>query len=359
MNLKHLSFLILFLSCCISLNAQKKVAILVAGQSNTDGRVPASQFPVSFTDENEQTVNYLTTGQIPNTKYCRNNLQGTFSTWALGTSNWAYDAIVLKRLQHLLDDTVYEIKWAQGGVAISPKGNDAGAFWTTHFDEIPTGKTALMKNFEQSIKNAIQKNPGVFEIKAFLWHQGEGDYKQPASGDYYENFRDLIAYVREIVNNPTLPVIFGSISHKSTQYSSVVEDAQKRIVAEDANIYMVDMSDATLLDPYHFDAANSERLGVKMYEILRDKILVNSGIEDDIVDNPSFFIHPNPARNYLYIDSNVNANRFELYGQEGRLIFSDTDFIEKVDISSLENGVYFARIYWENKVLTQKVIIRN
>ncbi len=273
MNVKHLLFIIACVAYCLSLQARKKVAILVAGQSNTEGRVPAAQFPVSFTDENGQTVDYLIDGQIPDTKYCKNDMEANFDTWTLGTANWAYDAIVLKRLQHLLDDIVYEIKWAQGGVAISPKGNDHGAFWTANFEEIPQGKTVLLKNFEQSINSAIQKSSGEFEIKALLWHQGEGDFQQPASGEYYDNFRNLIVFVRGVVGNPELPVIFGTIPHKSAQYSAVVEEAQKKIAGEDANIYMVDMSEATLLDPYHFDAESAEYLGTKMYGILRDYIL--------------------------------------------------------------------------------------
>jgi hypothetical protein len=271
-------------------NADKKAAIIVAGQSNAEGRVPYEQFPVSYTDENGQTVNYLTNGEISNTKYWAKNANN-FTTWKLGTSNWAFDAIVLSRLQHLLNDVVYEIKWTQGGSAISPKGADTGGFWTAHFDDIQ-GKNKYIENFVTNVKNAMAKEPNAFEIKAFLWHQGEGDYQPAPAADYYANFRDLIAYVRQSIGYPSLPVIFGTISHKSAQYSAVVEAAQKKIADEDDNVYLIDMSDGELLDPFHFNATYSERLGKDAYEIIRDRILqVSSGIAPTQTIDPVVFTH--------------------------------------------------------------------
>ncbi|NDW17762.1 hypothetical protein D0T53_02385 [Dysgonomonas sp. 216] len=251
----------------------KKKCIIVAGQSNTDGRVPAAQFPSTYVDEGGATVNYLTGGQIPNTKYCKNNLNANFGTWSLGSNRWAYDAIVLSRLQHLLNDTVYEIKWSQGGTAISPNGGDGGGFWTPRFENIPSNKTKLLQNFEQSIRAAIANNPDSFDIKAFLWHQGESDWLAASAPQYYDSLCDVIDYVRGVVGNPILPFIFGTVPHASGQYSSIVEEAMKRVAAQDKYVFMVDMSNGTLLDAYHFDAASSEYLGTKMYEILRDSVL--------------------------------------------------------------------------------------
>ncbi|GAB6011119.1 sialate O-acetylesterase [Viscerimonas tarda] len=341
-----------------STDATPKVAIIVAGQSNAEGRVPYTEFPTSYVDEQGQTVNYLTNGEIPNTKYSNKNAAATFNTWKLGTANWAFDAIVLSRLQHLLNDVVYEIKWTQGGSAISPKGADTGGFWTSHFDEIPTGKNTYVKSFVTNVNTAIEKNQGVFDIKAFLWHQGEGDYQAVASADYYVNFRDLIAYVRTSVGKPDLPVIFGTISHKSTQYSAVVEAAQKKIAAEDDNIYLIDMQDALLLDPYHFNAVYAERLGKDAYEIIRDKILSSNNVESVAADKASVSVYPNPVKQYLYIDSTVQVNKVEIYSEAGGLLLADAEFAGKTDVSKLQDGVYLARIYTDNAVVIRKIIVR-
>jgi hypothetical protein len=253
--------------------ANKKVCIIVAGQSNTDGRVPATQFPVSYLDENGKTVNYLDeNGQIQNTMYCKNSLPAALGTWTLGTNLWAYDAIVLSRLQHYLNDTVYEIKTSRGGTAIDPLGTNGGGYWTPRFENIPSGQH-LTSNFERSIRTAITNNPNAFDIKAFLWHQGEGDSPVLAGKKYYQNLIEVIDYERVVVGNPTLPFIFGSISHISSQYNEDVEAAMLKIANQDKYVYLVDMSAGTLLDAYHFDATSSEYLGTKMYEILRDNIL--------------------------------------------------------------------------------------
>lgn len=257
----------------------KKVGIIVAGQSNTQGRVPSANFPASYTDELGATVDYLDiNNQIPLSKYCKNNINGTFSIYTK-PSLWAYDAIVLSKLCHKLNDTVYMINYSLGGTAISVNGNDAGGFWTPRFEDIdeynltkPDTNTKLCALFEQSIRTAKSLDNN-FEIRAFLWHQGEGDYMQIASEDYYKNFIEVISYIRGVVGNPTLPVIFGTISHNSAQYSSVVESAQIKIANEDPYAYVINMSTGTLLDAYHFDAVSTEYLGTEMYKIIRDSVL--------------------------------------------------------------------------------------
>jgi hypothetical protein len=349
-----LSFLIAVACNHVTGVTAQKVAIIVAGQSNAEGRVPAAQFPASFTDETGQTVNYLASGQIPNTKYANKDANANFGTWTLGTSNWAFDAIVLSRLQHFLDDTVYEIKWTQGGSAISPKGADTGGFWTAHFDEIPTGKQIYLKSFEQCVTVAMQKNPEVFDIKAFLWHQGEGDYQSPANGDYYVNFLDLITYVRKFTGNPTLPVIFGSISHKSAQYSSVVEAAQMRIAAEDEHAYLIDMSNATLLDLYHFDATNTERFGTEVYEIIRDNFLpVASGIENKIGTKGTIYF----SGSDLIIDANNNTvEKVELINLQGTVVKTLRAKQRTCSLATLPAGVYVAKVTTNTGVFTAKVI---
>lgn len=56
----------------------------------------------------------------------------------------------------------------------------------------------------------------------------------------------------------------------SGQYSTIVEEAQLKVAAEDPYVTYIDMSGAPLLDDYHFDAASSEYLGKMMYDTLID-----------------------------------------------------------------------------------------
>ena len=250
----------------------KKIAFITAGQSNSWGpNAIVGKMPASFIDESGSTIQYMINGSMPNTLYCHNDLETNLKPF--DSTRWAYDAIVLRKLSHYLNQEVLDIKWAVGGTGIDTSVINNNGCWTPRFENIPSNYPKLCSLFEQSIRNGIAKYGESYEIKAFLWHQGETDCISPAQENYYKNFWDVINYIRGVVANPILPVIFGSISHKSEQYSKIVEDAQKRITSEDNNIYMIDMSDADLADAYHFNTEWMEYLGEEMYTIIKTKIL--------------------------------------------------------------------------------------
>lgn len=253
----------------------KDVGIIVAGQSNAAGRCLKSDIPQGIVDEN---------GQIP---FC--NLKGVLSKYGKENDDtpfdgiytlqnvWAFDAIVYKKLSDKLQKKFYVAKYAIGATAIIDNGNDLPC-WQPDIYKITTpGKESLILKLRETI-NAVLSEHSNTEFKAVLWHQGEADGTSVQGAfEYYNNFKALIWYIRGIVKNPNLPFIFGTISHNSLEYSAIVEDAQKRIAAEDSNVYFVDMSNGELLDNYHFNATWANYLGEKMWEILEP--LIDASIE--------------------------------------------------------------------------------
>lgn len=253
------------------LSKAKDVGIIVAGQSNVAGRCPAKELPDDIVDENRQ---------IP---YC--NLRGTLSVNGNGTDDnafngiytlqsvWAFDAIVYRKLSDKLQKDFYVAKYAIGDTAITDYLGTARPCWQPDINKITTaGKQPLMLKLRETIEAVLAAHANT-EFKAVLWHQGEGDMQSvDGAFDYYENFKSVIWYIRGVVGNPNLPFIFGTISHKSMQYSSMIEDAQKRVAEEDPNVYCVDMSGAELLDDYHFNGTWSEHLGNEMWKILEPLI---------------------------------------------------------------------------------------
>tara|TARA_R110001606_G_C15363921_1_gene648820 strand:+ start:92 stop:2113 length:2022 start_codon:yes stop_codon:yes gene_type:complete len=244
----------------------KKFGIITAGQSNTEGRVPLSTSPPSW---------YLGEGSpatLPTVKYWKANNK-TWQPWPMPTL-WAYDTEVYHELTDYLSQDIYVNKLAVGGTAISELVNTNIACWQPIFEKVEAvnlSKRKLTQEFEQQLREMKESSEfSNIEIKAFLWHQGEGDFSSPYNADYYQNFKNVISYVRGVLDNPILPIVFGTISHASAQYSSVVETAQLAIAAEDEHAYVVDMQNGTLLDPYHFDGVTSESLGQSMFNIIKD-----------------------------------------------------------------------------------------
>lgn len=246
----------------------KKYGILVAGQSNADGRVPQINAP-AWLNQADPTI-------LGVKMFNRNT--GLFSDFKLGANTgadnntdtrWAFDMQTYHLLHDYLSDDIYVIKRTKGGTPISTLAPTNGGFWEAKFELINT-TPKLLQDLENQYMLAKKLNPD-FEIRAFLWHQGESDSGNAAAIlDYYQNFKNVISYVRGFTENPTLPIIFGTISHASAQYNSVIEAAQLRIASEDFFAHVVDMGAGTLLDAYHFDATSSEFLGTSVFNIIKD-----------------------------------------------------------------------------------------
>ena len=167
----------------------------------------------------------------------------------------------------------YDIKYAVGGTSISEYGDSAN-HWTPFYENISGGLSkSLLLTFENKIRTTIGANPDTFDIRAFVWQQGEGDRSatsKQASLSYYKNFKCLVAYVRGIVGNEKLPVICGTVSHLSGQYDPVVEEATLRVAEEDPYMTCIDMSGAGLLDSFHFNADSAVYFGRMAYDALID-----------------------------------------------------------------------------------------
>ena len=238
---------------------KKRLAIIAAGQSNIDGRCEFSLFPSEMPNPN------------PSVRFCKNK-NGSFSGFSINDEGegkgWGFDAVVYNLLTnpaygHL--DTIYVMKKSMGATSIDLEGASK-YHWTASFDKFLDMSYSLLNEFETIIRAGKESTGENFDIKVFIWHQGEGDYgTRSVELRYYDNLKSLIAHVRNTVGNANLPVITASISHKSTQYSAIIEAAQKRLAEEDKNFYLIDMSDAELKDDYHFNSDWSTYLGEMVY----------------------------------------------------------------------------------------------
>ena len=243
----------------------KKFGIIAAGQSNIDGRVSRSTDPPSW---------YLSEGspsQITNAKHW-NNTAKSWSSWNI-PSQWAFDTEVYHALTNYLSDDIYIVKHSLGSTAISETVDSTGSCWQPFFELTSATATNLTEEFEQYITEAMASSEfSNVEIKAFLWHQGERDAfgGTVSQNAYYENFKNLIAYVRGVVGNPLLPIVFGTISESSSRYNTTINTAQNQIASEDPFAFVVDMSQATLFDTLHFNGTSSESLGQSAFNIIKD-----------------------------------------------------------------------------------------
>lgn len=269
----------------LPMSAKKTIPVFItAGQSNTDGRIG-----------NELLPDYIQQNKYKHCYWCYNsgahNMEGKFELFWPRIINknkpgrWTYDTVTYYWLEQSLKQDFYVIKESLGGTAIDLScGSNQKMYWCAspeYLDSVEAsdkgGKSllkALCENIDLAIDNSLSKMDGKYEFKAMLWHQGESD--RHASRKYYENLKTMIAYVRQHLVEKTgdkryaqLPILLGGISHKSRGWSQGVEDAQKRLQAEDKNIHIVPVENAPMQsDNIHFNAEGGELLGKKIYNKL-------------------------------------------------------------------------------------------
>lgn len=257
---------------------------IVAGQSNTDGRVGNELLP-EYIQTNKYQHCFWSYGSGAHSG------EGKFELFWPRIYNknkpgrWAYDAVLYYWLEQSLQRDFYVVKESLGGTAIDPRtGSTNKMYWSAspaYLDSTQAsdqGGKSLLKTFVNNIGACIDKQLSQqkdgYEIKAFIWHQGESDRR--VSRYYYDNMKAVIAYVRQYLVKKTgkkryakLPVLMGSIVRSGRGYSEGVEKAQIRLTQEDKHVFLIDVHDATLQrDNIHFDAKGAELLGRKMYNQL-------------------------------------------------------------------------------------------
>lgn len=267
--MRRLLFFCLLLSVVAICPASKRVpVILVAGQSNADGRVPLADLP----------------DELKAYKYCRwsygsgnfETADGSFTLFSPRVAkpkieaSWGFDAVLYKKFEELWQEPFYVIKQTMGGTAIdtSCKQSTNGWFWSYDAEK------SLLKAFEQQIDNCLPNLPKNFVIKCLIWHQGESDQK--AADRYYDNLKAVITHLRQHLVEKTgdvryvsLPVICGTFAKGSRQGSPKVVEALYRLQSDDINFHVVDASDLSLQrDQLHFDAQGAMTLGERVFEKL-------------------------------------------------------------------------------------------
>ncbi|MCL1942088.1 MAG: leucine-rich repeat protein, partial [Candidatus Azobacteroides sp.] len=75
----------------------------------------------------------------------------------------------------------------------------------------------------------------------------------------------------------------------------------------------------------------------------------------DILTN-QLSIFPNPAKNDLFINSELQIKKVEIYSLTGNLLIQENNFIGKISVSGLSQGVYLFKVYTDKGVVVGKIM---
>jgi len=73
-------------------------------------------------------------------------------------------------------------------------------------------------------------------------------------------------------------------------------------------------------------------------------------------DFTKFKIYPNPTDGEIFIKSELQIKKVEIYSSTGALLLSDNNFNGKISVSKLLKGVYIVKIYTDKSLMVKKIV---
>ena len=107
-------------------------------------------------------------------------------------------------------------------------------------------------------------------------------------------------------------------------------------------------------------------LGVQTYSTGQEHYVVEAKLVAPCTENlsiggsefQSFDIYPNPAQNEINISGLAMINQVQLFDLNGRLLINKNDATEKIDVSTLGDGIYILRINSNHTITQHKIAIK-
>jgi len=85
-----------------------------------------------------------------------------------------------------------------------------------------------------------------------------------------------------------------------------------------------------------------------------------TGINDISLKNNLVKIYPNPANDMIQIlpiQADLNIKSIELFDLSGKIMLKKTNVDSNINISNIEEGLYFVKIKLERETIYKKVVI--
>jgi hypothetical protein len=234
--------------------------ILLAGQSNADGRAATSELPAELQSPQDDIDFY----------YRVQGGSGTLTTLRPGlseTSQFGPEILLGRRLADLhaseAGTRVAIIKYANGGTNLNTQWKAGGTATTS-------GDGPEYVTFQQTVTSGIAALAAAYplatlDFQSMVWMQGESDAVSASSSLYQANLTAFIADVRSTYG-ASLPFVIARLSSQQTAidpvHLSAVRAAQDAVAAADPRtaVFSTD-SFGIKADNLHFSGAGQQAMG--------------------------------------------------------------------------------------------------
>jgi hypothetical protein len=135
-------------------------------------------------------------------------------------------------------------------------------------------------------------------------------------------------------------------------------DANGNVVAQNRSAQQTLSCNVPNLSPdtkyfYSLTSYDADNYAIEIYAGNFTTISSNSSMED-IVEN-QLSIYPNPAKSEIFIKSDLNMEKIEIFDLSGRKLLSHTVANVPINISALPQGLYMVKIHTSEGTAMKKI----
>ena len=258
--------------------------IIVAGQSNADGRIIYTSAPSWLANNNYKIDNYkvwdtnTNTFQTYDVLGMTGNGGATAGSDGTGENKYAFDAQFAHDWLSEYGGELYLVRQTLGGIGIEDEPTTGTRNWTWQpdIDNIVSGCNSMCLALMNKVLNAMSyaRQQGIFLVPlCILWHQGEHDATSEYVSSYKQNLSNLIMWMRGLLLTPTLPFICAYINNNYNEYYHQVNEIFSELATADEYMTAIDMAGHyTMLDNFHYDADAIAYMGNEMFNSIKNYI---------------------------------------------------------------------------------------
>jgi Zn-dependent metalloprotease/chitodextrinase len=185
----------------------------------------------------------------------------------------------------------------------------------------------------------------------FLYHP----YSMENNEDFYVEYHDGSSW------NVLARYISGTHFQNNNTYAAEIIMSSGEFNFSSGGTFRIRCDASSNADKVYIDQViimgnPSQGINSDLSTVKSDLIIQNQSSDLDEIES-EVSVYPNPFRERLYVDSEENIDRVNLYSIEGKLIMSQTEFDDfGMDVSNLKNGIYIMEIFTDGETHHQKLI---
>ena len=200
-----------------------------------------------------------------------------------------------------------------------------------------------------------------------------GSYIDYQNAPYWNSFTNFVDYCKDVTPAENSAVISWTAIDNAIYYEVTVyaDESHTQVIGHymidaagnvtkvraenEQNDFSLSVEGLTVNTQYYYTITSYDSNDEEIVTFLGDfTTTANNGIENIAANQMN--IYPNPAKDEIFIKSELPVKKIEIYSLTGALALSENNFNEKITVSTLPKGVYLLKVYTDKGLIIRKIV---